>query len=418
MGNTFDHPPGREAGSLVLSGGDDELGGIRVCGEHVTIDGNILGAIAQANQLTVPAAIYCQADAEMGLSADHAMVRDNSLLGPQFGIVVSRISGPAVSGNHLDGSGGGGWYGVRVDDCTDSRIENNDLREVFFAVHLSDGERNRVADNRIDQAGTGITCTQEADLQISGNTLQSCVVLGMALFVRGAVALLENRVLNCGQFPLLSAGITVYAEEVWTPTGAHLRIEDCEVIDTGISADGKQVTNLNTVGIGGWIPTCQISGNRVGYTQPDKLDPLKEHRALLLIGPLALHYSTGPGESAYMFGSAQVNDNHFRGPGHTLLVEFMRIVLTDNIDLRFEKVMFSNNVCDHLSAEANPQGATVRLWGGHLIAIGNHIKAAVNVNAMSLANRKTALMGNVTTGDFTGINNVTPIPSINFNVKI
>lgn len=396
-------------------------GGIRVSGDHAIIAANTLEATAQSDQLTVPASIYCVTDVKNGLSADHAVVRDNQLLGPQSGIVVSRIAGPVVNGNHVDG-GGGGWYGVRVDDCTNSCIENNGMREVFFAVHLSEGERNRVAGNHIDQAGTGITCTQEADLEASGNTLHSCLIAGMAMFVRGSVALLENRVLNCGYFSALSFGIAVYAEEVWTPSGAHLRIEDCEVIDTGISADGSQVTTVNAIGIGGLVPACQINNNRVGYTQPDKLDPLNEHRALLLIGPLCFYYFTGPGEIAYMFGSALVNGNHFSGPGLSQLVEFMRIDLPDygslHFDLRFEKVTFSNNICDHFSAEANPQGASVRLWGGYLIAMGNHVKAAANVNAMSLANRKAALMGNVTTGNFTGTNNVTPVPIINFNVKI
>jgi nitrous oxidase accessory protein NosD len=392
-------------------------GGIRASGNHVVIAANFMEAIVQKGQLTVPVGIYCLADAKNGRAADHVVVRDNQLLGPQLGIVISRIACPAIVGNHIDG-GGTGWYGVRVDDCSDSRIDNNDLREVFFAVHLSEGERNRITGNRIEQAGAGITATQETNLESSGNRLQSCLLLGMAMFVRGTTALLENRVLNCGYAPNFSIGIGLYAEEILTPSGAHLRIENCEVADTGISADGSQVTTGNAVGIGGWMPACQINGNRVGYTQLAKLELLNEHRALLLIGPLALHYLVGAGEIAYMFGSAQVNNNHFSGPGRTHLVEFMRIVITDNIDLRFEKVTFSNNICDHFSAEANPRGASVRLWGGHLIAMGNHVKAAVNVNAMSLANSSAALMGNITTGDYTGTNKVTPLQFNNFNVKI
>jgi len=202
------------------------------------------GITLKAGQLLVPGAIYCLADAKNGYAADHVVVRDNHLLGLQAGIVVSRIAGPAVSGNHVDGNGGG-WYGVRVDDCTDARAEHNNLDEVFFAVHLSEGERNRVAGNRIDQSGVGITCTQEADLEVTGNTLQSCLVLGMALYVRGAVAVLENRVQNCGYALALPFGIGVFAEEVLQPSGAHLRIEDCEVLDTGVSADGSQVTTVN-----------------------------------------------------------------------------------------------------------------------------------------------------------------------------
>jgi len=394
-------------------------GGIRVSGNHAIVVANLLEATIQERQLMVPAGIYCHADAKNGFSADHTVVRDNQLLGPQSGIIVSRIAGPVVVGNHIDG-GGAGWYGVRVDDCSDCHIDNNDLREVFFAVHLSEGKRNRIAGNRIDQAGIGIISTQEADLEVSGNTLQSCLLLGMALFVRGNTALLGNQLRNCGYALGFSFGIGVFAEEVWMPTGsAHLRLEDCEVLDTGISADGNQITTVSAVGIGGWVPACQIIGNRVGYTQPAMLEPANEHRALLLIGPLAQRFVGGAGETFFMFGSAQVNDNHFRGPGRSQLVEFRRFQFTDNIDLRFEKLIFNNNVCDHLSAEISDLGATVLLWGGHLIAMGNHIKAAARVNSISLANSsKTTLMGNITTGNYINIGTVTPLPIMNFNVKI
>jgi nitrous oxidase accessory protein NosD len=393
-------------------------GGVRVSGAEVSVAANILESTLEVSNFVVPASIYCFADSKNGRAADRVVVRDNRLPGPQSGIVVSRISGAVVSGNQLNGDGAG-WYGVRVDECNDTRTEDNDMRDIYFALHLTGGARNRVTGNRIDKAGTGITCLQETDLEVTGNTSRSCLALGMGLYVRGATSVLENLVQNCGSAPAISMGIVVFAEELWTPSGAHLRIEDCEVIDTGISADGSQVTTANAVGIGGWMPACQISGNRVGYTQPARLDPLNEHRALVLIGPLALHYKTGPGEIAYMFGSAQVNDNHFRGPGHTQLVEFMRIPITDNIDLRFEKVTFNNNICDHLSAEADAQGASVRLWGEHLIAMGNHVKAAANVNAMSLANgSKIVLIGNVTSGDYINVGTVTPLPITNFNVHV
>ncbi|MEO6423679.1 MAG: DUF6519 domain-containing protein [Candidatus Nitrotoga sp.] len=395
-------------------------GGIRVSGDHATIVANLLEATVQERQLTVPAGIYCHADAKNGFSADHAIVRENQLLGPQSGIIVSRIDCPVIVDNHIDG-GGSGWFGVKVDNCSDSRIDKNDLREVFFAVHLSEGEGNLIVGNRIDQTVAGITSTQEADLEVSGNTLRSCLLLGMMLYVRGNNALLGNRVRNCGYTSVLSIGIVVYAEEVWMPTGgAHLRLEDCEVIDTGISADGKQLTTVSAVGIGSWVPACQISSNRVGYSQPALLEKANEHRALLLIGPLAQRFVGSAAETTFMFCSAQVDDNHFRGPGRSQLVEFRRIQYTDNIDQRFEKVTFNNNVCDHLSAEASDLGATVHLWGGHLIAMGNHIKAAAaNVNSMSLANRsKIALMGNITTGNYINIGTVTPLPIMNFNVKI
>jgi len=393
-------------------------GGIRVSGAHATIAANTMAATTQPDQLTVPAGIYCLADAKNGHSSDYAVVRDNQLLGPQSGIVVSRITGPVVAGNAVDG-GGIGWYGVWADDCIDSRIENNDLREAFFAVYLSEGERNRVHGNCIDQAGIGIASTHEADPEVNGNTLQSCLVTGMGLFVRGAAALLDNRILNCGYASNFSIGIGVFAEELFSASGAHLRIEACEVIDTGISADGNQVTAVNAIGMCGWVPSCQIIGNRSGYNQPDKLDAAHEHRALIFIGPLGYHVALGAGVFEFMFGTALVGNNYFRGPGNTYLVQFLRLVVNDNLDFRFEKVTFSNNVCDHLNATPSDRGATVLLWGGHLIAMGNHVKGPDKVNAMSLANRdRVALMGNVTTGAYIDVGSVTPAPINNFNVRI
>ncbi|WIM04785.1 MAG: right-handed parallel beta-helix repeat-containing protein [Candidatus Nitricoxidivorans perseverans] len=394
-------------------------GGIRVSGHHATVAANLLAALLPGGGMLLPAGIYCTVDAQNGQSADHAVVRDNHLLGPQAGIVVSRVAGPCVRGNHVDGAGGG-WFGARVDDCTGGRIDGNDLRAVFFAAHLSDGERNRVTGNHVDLAGSGITSTGEADLEVGGNTLQSCLLPGIALFVRGTTAVLGNRVLNCGQAPALSMGIAVYAEEIMTASSAHLRIEDCEVLDTGISADGNQIVAANAVGIGGWVPACQIGNNRVGYTQPDKLDPLREHRALLLIGPLALHYDFAATDGvSYVFGGALVSGNHFSGPGCTHLVEFMSLELTEYIGFRFEKLTFSNNLCDHLGAQPSTHGSSVRLEGSHLIVMGNHVKAATGVNAMSLANRnKVALMGNVTTGGYLNVGAVTPMPIANFNVRI
>lgn len=394
-------------------------GGVRVSGAHAHISGNVLQAAAKITQTLVPAGIYCLADAAAGRAADHTAIYDNWLLGPQSGIVVSRIVAAVVRANHIDG-GGAGWYGVRVDDCSEADIVGNDIDEVFFGVQLSDGERNRIADNRVTQTAIGIAATQESALEIAGNTLQSAMLAGMVLFVRGAVTLFDNRVMNCGYTRAVSLGIAVYAEELLAPSGAHARIQNNEVIDTGISADGTQLTAANAVCIAGWLAACQITGNRIAYSQAlPGLDPLNEHRALVLLGPLGIRFATGAAVIEYMFGGAQVDGNHFRGPGRSLLVEFMRIVLTDNIDFRFEKVTFNNNLCDHLGAEASDLGATVRLWGGHLIAMGNHVKGPAGVNAMSLANRnKVALMGNVTTGDYINVGTVTPAPINNFNVRI
>ncbi len=412
-----------EAAACVVRGNEIDLdsnlwGGIRVSGAHVTVSGNTLLSTFKPGQLVVPASIYCLANAEQGRGADHVAVNSNQLLGPQTGIVISRINGASVIGNHIDGEGGG-WYGVRIDECNDSRAQDNRMQDLFFAMHLSAGERNRVLGNDINNAGNGITSLQEAEVEISGNRLQSCLVMGMGMFVRGAASFIDNRLANCGYSAGLSFGIGVFSEEFLGSGSALVRIEGCEVIDTGVSADGSQITTVAAMGISGWVPNLQVLDNRVGYTRPDTLNTQMEHRAFMFIGPLAYRVALGAGMFELMTGSALVNGNHFRGPGRTTLVEFFRLNVDNNFDFRFEKVTFSNNICDHLNAEVNETGATVRLWGGHLIAMGNHVKGPLNVNSMALSNRnQVALMGNITTGNYIQVGTVTPPAIANFNVKI
>jgi nitrous oxidase accessory protein NosD len=393
-------------------------GGIRVSAADVTIASNCLHSLFKPSQLPVPAGIYCLADIGQGRAADQVTLSDNHLLGPQTGIVISRINDAVVRGNLINGNGGG-WYGVRLDDCRHGSVQDNTLQEVFFALHSTAGERNHMRGNHIDQVVTGITASQEFDAEISDNHLQSCIVVGITVFVSGSAALLNNRLMNCSYSPALSMGLAVFSEALPVAGGSLVRIDGCEVIDTGVSADGSQVTTVRALGMAGWVPALQVVNNRVGYTQADQIDPQQEHRAFLFIGPLAYRVVTGAAVVELMFGSALVSSNHFQGPGLTTLVEFLRLAINDNLDFRFEKVTFSNNICDHLHATFSQSGATVHLWGGHLVVMGNHIKGPLRVNAMALGNRnQVALMGNVTTGDYIQVGTVIPAPINNFNVRI
>jgi nitrous oxidase accessory protein NosD len=397
------------------------LGGIRIGGAQVMITDNIL--LAEFHEATglvpVPAGIYCTL-AKKGGAAHDAVVRNNLLLGPQAGIVISRIDGATAAGNRIDGNGSG-WYGVLVEDGSNTLVQENTIQEVAYAVHLSEGGRNRVLENGVRDTLFGITASMETDFEASGNALFSCIASGSLLIVRRATTMLHNRTMNCAYAGPLSFGMLVIAEEalqastVSLLSGGILRIEDCEVIDTGIGPDGKQVNNVPVFGIAAWVLACQITDNRVAYMQRQMPDAAQPHRALLLIGPIGFHTPN----QEIVFGSALVNGNHLRGPGRSALVEFRRFA-APNVEYRFEKVIFSNNVCDHLSAQPDPQGATVQLLGAHLIAMGNQVKAQVKaVFSMSLANGpKNVLMGNVTTGQYLNTGTVVPSPINNFNVFV
>ena len=391
--------------------------GIRTTAQHTLIADNILRSSSKFDPLSpVPASIYCVGSADLGEAADHSQVINNRLVGPQVGVVISRVNAVAVEKNVVEGEGAG-WFGVRVDDCNECCVGDNRLEDVTFGIYLSAGESNTVCGNQVSQCGMGISSLTENLLNVSNNSVDACLLTGIVLAVMDSAAVTENRVSNCGYVGNASLGIAVFAEHFFVESEALVRIEGCEVLDTGINPQTNVGNDTPVFAISALCPVCHVTHNRTGYTQ-NVLNPEREHRALILVGPLALHYVFNDLTVEFMFGSAVVTDNHFRGPGRSYLVEFFPVRISDNLDLRFEKVTFNNNICDHLNAEAMEDAATVRLWGRNLIAMSNHIKAPNGVNAMSLGNRhRVALMGNITTGGYIRVGTVTPAPLTDFNIR-
>jgi parallel beta-helix repeat protein len=398
--------------------------GVRASAAHVTIQENRFDSSVAATAPTVllPAAIYCRLNADGAVAADHAVVRGNRLTGAQVGIILSRVNTATVAGNHIDGAGSG-WFGIRVDDCAASHIDANDIDDVLFGIYISDGADNRITGNRIRRGAFGIAGSDEARLAICNNTVDSAPSGGVILLgATGPISVVANRIANCGYSPpagLGAFGLIAVWYEFLVPVATGLRIEGCEILDTGISADGSQNAAGAALGILAWVPACQLLNNRITYGDAGGLDPQQQHRAMRLLGPVALRFQLGAGVIEFLFGEALVTGNTLRGPGRHNLVECQRLAVNDNIDFRFEKITFSNNVCEHLNAEASAAEATVRLLGGRLIAIGNHVEGPPGVNAMSLANRNhVALLGNVTTGDYINVGTVTPTPHTSFNVRV
>ncbi len=392
-------------------------GGIRVRAGACVLEDNLLETGTLQLPLLVPSGIYCTVAANQEQVADDAQVRGNRLLGAQSGIVLSRVRGAVVTDNLVDGAGAG-WSGVYLDACEDTCVRDNAVGGVVFGIHAGEGARNRIVDNCIDGAGTGVTGNLDESLTATGNSAHDCVVGGVLLLAKDGAVLGGNRVSHCG-YGVLSVGIAAFSQDVLSPGGAVVQIHDCTVSDTGISPQADQVTQGAAIGIGGWLAAVQVTGNRVGYTGAPALAAGQEHRALLFMGPIGLRYPLAAGFIELMAGSALISGNTLRGPSPTALVELFRLTLTDNVDFRFEKVTFSNNVCEHLGGVPSDAAATVRLWGGHLIAMGNHVKAGQGVYSMSLANRAhVALVGNVTTGGYLNVGTVTPAPIASYNVQI
>lgn len=394
-------------------------GGVRIGADHMVVVDNILHSGSKPSPAAaLPAGIYCLGPlAKNSGTGDYSRIDGNRLIGPTVGIVISRVNHVTVENNRIDGMGSG-WFGVRVDDCNETRVCRNTIEEVYFGILHGTGEDNHICGNSVQQCGMGITSLQEDTLKVSDNRISQCLMSGILLEVFASANLSNNHVSSCGYSGFISLGITVIAEHLFAESDALVRIEGNEVLDTGIDPLTNTGREMPAIGIGVACPACQISHNRTGYTT-NGFEAQIEHRALLLIGPMGFHYDAMDKITVeLMFGSAVVTDNHFRGPGRSCLVEFRYWAINEWIDFRFEKVTFNNNVCDHLQNEPAEDGATIRLWGRNLIAMGNHIKAGSNVNSMSLGHRhRVALMGNVTTGDFIRVGTTTPAPLTDFNIR-
>ncbi len=393
-------------------------GGIRTRAEHTLIADNTLRATCKASPSSpMPGSIYCYGLADVGNAADHSRVSNNTLVGPQTGIIISRVNEVTVEDNFVDGMGAG-WFGVRGANCNNVRVCGNTVEDIFFGIYLSGGLGNHVCDNHMTLCGMGISSVSENYLEVSCNDVVACLMTGIVLEVVATAKAIENRLVNCGYSGFASLGLAIFTEHVFLESESMVRIEGNEVLDTGVNPFTNKGTDTRAISIGCVCASCHISHNHTNYSQ-NVLDVLRQHRALMLIGPIAFQYDVTDNVTLeWIVGSAVVTDNRFRGPGRSYLVDFFPVIINDFIDFRFEKVTFNNNICEHLSAEPQEDAATVRLWGRNLIAMGNQVKADFEVNAMSLGNRnRVALMGNITTGGFIQVGTTTPAPLTDFNIR-
>lgn len=359
--------------------------------------------------------------AVLAIGGKYCRIEHNRISKFQLGIVIYQVVAPVVRGNIVESQAGltanapgitanapSISFGVWLYQCINGCIEDNGLHDSKIGVVLNGGALNRIRNNTIDQADIGIAAGNESGPVMAGNTLQSCELFGMALLGMHGVSISHNRILNCGFAAAGGAGIIVISDDAisTSESGETVQIESCEIVDTGIgiTIDGPVITNGIAIGIAGWVSSCEIVDNRVGYSQQglqQGLDVQKEHRALLLLGPPAairIKPSANIPEYQPIQGSALVSANDFRGPGKSALIGFPSFP-----QFGFEKVTFSNNICRHLKAVPKPDSnavATVHLYGGNLVALGNHIKADGSAeNSLSLGCTQASVMGNVTSGN-------------------
>ncbi len=407
-------------------------GGIKVTGEHTCIKDNKL----QAKLLTQgkrPLGIFVGPLELSGLPPDHVVIRNNTLMGPLDGILVTGAEGVTVARNHLEGlpKQGNPRLGIVVTSTPENllpknnTIHNNKILDAESGIVLGFGRGNRVINNSVRNGGYGIVALAETNLEVHENVVENMRATGLGgIGLFGTMTVTHNRFASCAYKGLpqtIAPAVGIFF------SFADISVESCEVVNTGILKSDMRVVAANPAYgiIAVFVPSCRISNNRISYTSLSllklDLDLDKEDRALLLVGPPS-HAVYGDEQKRHAFGSAKVTGNFFHGPGCSHLVEFQKINDSPDSDSRFEKLIFNNNNCEHLtkSEEGQQNRATVSFWGSHLIVMGNHVKATVSSLPSMNFNyiKEVAVMGNVTTGDLINLGNYIPTPQENFNVKI
>jgi hypothetical protein len=396
--------------------------GVLVTGRGARVVGNqLISRVRSGGLLSGPYGVYVgafeEADAGRG---DHTLVDGNLCNGAMWAFIGAYATGLRMAGNQVLGvqnQGTGFWLA----GTHGAQLEGNQLQDVLLPFTLSEGLRNRVGGNQVRRCGTGALLIEETGLDFSDNTIEEAADGGVLIYAIGETMRLRgNHLLHCGYAAdAVAAAIAAYDFQL----DAHLAIESCEILETGLSADRSQVTPGQAIGIGTLgVANLVVAHNHVGYRGVEvPLNPAIEHRALLTIGVQAVTYSFGAGSITQSFGGVQALGNVFHGPGLTHLVQIPRVPLESipnlQYDLRFEKLVFANNRCDHTQAQPNDNGGTALLYATHPAVQGNQVKGPAGVTSFHLGGRpRVALMGNVSTGGYTGVNNPVPAPFASFNV--
>src|SRR5262249_17680780 len=143
-----------------------------------------------------------------------------------------------------------------------------------------------------------------------------------------------------------------------------------------------------------------------------------EHRALVLIGTTAARIVLADRVVEVAQGGALVTDNYFQGLSVSRLVQIPVVSLTDTTSLRFEKLTFANNRCDH-TGPGGDASVTADLFANHMIVTSNHVKSPLGSHSIGLGNRpQVALITNYTTGDYFQASSTVPAPIANFNIRV
>lgn len=339
---------------------------------------------------------------------DSVLVAHNIVRETMAGITVGHATNVTIADNHLPAGEERQLFALLLNDTVGTVVRDNSIGRAGAGLFGNDGRYTRITGNRFATSLAGITLLQEFAGTIADNVVEEARMLGVVLVqAAGRNAVSGNRLRNCGFAGTFAGGIAALL------VLGELAICGNEIVDTGIGPDGKPNPKAVAGIAGAFVLEALVSENLVTYTDIQSRPDGLEDRALGLLG--YWEYSTGQGEFTLGF-PCTILGNKFYGKSPGALVELAQIPLTDTLKLRFERVLFSNNYCAHLSA-ADDKSATVMLTGTAATVMGNHVKGPRGKASIDMGGMRGAVVGNVTSGSITNDSNF-PAPEANYNLRL
>ena len=347
----------------------------------------------------------------------NSLIADNHLFGALIGIQAEQATGIQVTGNTIAGDGEAP-IAIDLAECHECLVSGNEIRDVVLPMRLTDGDGNRVIGNAATNTRFGAWVVREKGIEFTDDSFDSAAFMGVACVDLLGTAHFSNvRVQNCGsKAPVIALGLVFVQSDPKAALDAT--IENCDVLETGVAADGSVTPGMAWGIAARYVSHLKISENRVRYPLQTPLQAASTHRALMLFGVPAEVIKAGRRPIERASGAALISGNVFQGPSRDRLVDVRRVVLTDKFDLRFEKLTFSVNRCDHFG-RPGPQNITADLYGSHMIVTSNQVKTPAKGHSFGFGNRpRVAATSNYTTGNYVNVATTVPAALLNFNVIV
>lgn len=334
-------------------------GGIRITGQVCSVTDNHLAGPTNLVEAFPRGILIGEAYGRSARFLERSLVTENRFTGDyDAAICVIGADDVDVRANLISGTSTSGGTGISLERTRRCRVEGNRIEQVQLAIMTQEGSNTLLSDNEVRNAGLGISATRETSMSVRGNQIENLSDIGLiAQEVRTDIRISGNRFLSCAYQPQNVITAAIWVGYVLDDSAFNLILEDNEVLDTGVSIDGKTIVQTRVDSVFIVARQSVIRGNRIAYRDSLLLATGASHRSLTLFATLALNYYTQ--DRLASTESALVEGNTFIGPSSNSLV-WVRGVrgswFVPQLEARFYRVTFASNLCRHLAVvQGGPQ---------------------------------------------------------------